>query len=209
MTSFYPIASYKLVHDDFVLGSVAILLPPFLKHEITPWIVSGVFGALLLAWLGKTLHEARTGTLHGPKTLLIGLTTATAFTVPATAGGSRLELAFQAVNAWHSIQYLGLIWLVLALKRERGSQESRWVASLSGPGGPAWRFYGLLFLFTAALLAGVFALATWKPFPLGADQYYYMFVLSALLVHYAWDTYLFFGAMRGTEEVPLAEPMTP
>jgi hypothetical protein len=208
--SMYPIAAWKLVHDDFLLGEVPILLPRMLKAEATPWAVTGAFAGLGLAWILKTLRERREGRLNGPKTLLIGVTALTAFLIPAAAGGRQLELAFQAVNAWHSVQYLALVWLILELRRRRGQQESRFVASLSGPGWALGRFFGLLLGFTAALLAGVFALARWNPANLAGEQYYYMCVLSALLIHYALDTWLFFAATRGEpqpDRIALASPM--
>jgi hypothetical protein len=175
-----------------------------------PLLVSGAAGFFAVAWLAKTLREARAGTLNVPKTLLIGATSVIAFLVPAAAGGKRLELAFQAVNAWHSLQYLAIVWLVLQLKRERGELDSRFVSSLCAPGRGAWAFYGLLFAFTAGLLAAVAGLAAWRPGGLSTDQYYYMSVLSALLIHYALDTWLFFAAgRRGArpDEIPLAAPM--
>lgn len=208
--SMYPIAAYKLVHDDFRLGEVKILIPDFVKFEATPWIIAGTFAALALAWIVKSVREQRAGILNKPKTLLIAVTCTIAFLVPAAAGGRRLEVAFQAVNAWHSVQYLAMVWLLLKLRKDRGLQESPFVAALSGSGRATWKFYGLLFLFTAALLGGIAALAAWKPVNLSTDQYYYMSVLSALLIHYTLDSWLFFAAARPgarPEELALAEPL--
>jgi hypothetical protein len=207
--SFYPIASYKLVRDDFRLGSVTILLPPIVKTEFTWQAITAAFVVLLAAWTLKTADEWRRGAMNAPKTVLIGVTVVVAFLVPAAAHGERLELAFQAVNAWHSIQYLAIVWIALELRRRRGMQESRFVASLGGSRARAGLFYGLLFGSTMALLAVVSGLIRWDPLGLSAMQYYYMSILSVLLVHYALDAYLFFAASKDDarpDEIPLAAP---
>ena len=194
--SFYPIASYKLVHDDFLLGTIRILIPGFVKNEWTPRVISGLLAVVFAAWVVKTLAERRRGTLNGPKTLLILVTSTLAFIVPCAASGARLELAFQTVNAWHSIQYLAVIWVVLAIRKERGQPLSPLVSKIAGPGRAAWSFYGLCFAFSAALLAVVFWVIHRDPWGLSGLQYYYMGVLSALFIHYSLDSYLFFAAGR-------------
>jgi hypothetical protein len=208
--SFYPIASLKLVRDDFLLGTIRILIPPVFKSEWTPRLISILFAGVLLAWMAKTWREWRRGGLNGPKTLLIAVTSTLAFIVPSTASGSRLELAFQTVNAWHSIQYLGVIWVVLAVRKERGEPLAPWLAGISGPGRAAWRFYGLCFIFSGALLAVVFELIRRNPWGLTGLQYYYMGVLSALFIHYSLDSYLFFAAGRSEarpDAIPLVVPI--
>jgi hypothetical protein len=207
--SFYPIASYKLVRDDFTLGSVTILMPPFTKTDFTWRAITAAFVVLLTVWLWKTAGEFRRGVMNTPKTVLIGVTVVVAFLVPAAARGERLELAFQAVNAWHSIQYLAIVWVALELRRRWGMQRSGFVAALGGSRGSAALFYGLLFAATVGLLAVVSGLIRWDPLGLSRMQYYYMAILSVLLVHYALDAYLFFAASRDDarpDEIPMAGP---
>jgi hypothetical protein len=196
--SFYPIAAYKLVHGTFVLGDVVIL---------ATWMVSGAaFALLAVAWAAKTAAERRCGVLNVPKTVLIGLTAAIAFLVPAAAGGANLELAFQAVNMWHSIQYLGIVWLILSVRRRHGLLENRIVASLAAR--PA-RFYGACFALTLALFGIVAALVAVDPFRMRFDRYYYMVILSVLLIHYVVDGYLFAVSNRAGarfETMPYAAP---
>lgn len=209
--SFYPIASYRLVRDDFMLGPVRVLIPSFTKSQGTYWLVSTAFAIVLAAWVVKTVAEHRRGALNVPKTVLISVTSAIAFFIPCAASAERLELAFQTVNAWHSIQYLGVIWLVLKVRKEKGLLESPFVARLSGPGRAAWGFYGLCFLFSAGLLGLIFGLVRLDPFRLSSLQYYYMGVLSVLFIHYTLDSYLFFAASRGEarpDTIPLAAPST-
>lgn len=192
MLSIYPIAAYKLVHSQFLLGDMEILIPPFLKKEVTWELTCTAFVIFLAGWIWKTAGEWRRGELNRPKTLLIGATTLIAFLVPAAAAGERLELAFQSVNAWHSLQYLAIVWFLLATRKRLGWMDSRVVTAVSSPG----RYYGFCFLTTAVLLGVLVALYKADPlraagFHLTFKQYYYMCVLSCLLIHYVLDGYLF------------------
>lgn len=207
--SFYPIASYKLVRDEFLLGDVTILIPSVVKLEATPWVVSSAFAAVLTAWIGKCLWERARGVLNAPKTALIGLTALIAFSVPAAASGARLELAFQTVNMWHSVQYLAITWLVLKVRRERGCALSPFVARLSGPGRPTLYYYGLCLALTMALFGVIVLLCRARPGALSNAQYYYMVVFSVLFIHYFLDGYFFLASNRGEarpDELPLAAP---
>jgi hypothetical protein len=196
MLCIYPIASWKLVRNDFLLGDIEILIPPFLRTPLTYWAVWILFGSLLVAWVAKTWSEARRGLLNGPKTILIGVTVTIAFLVPLAAAGERLELAFQSVNAWHSFQYLGIVWLIQRTRRDRGLTISPLVRSITTGRNAAWRFYGACLAVTLGLLVVLIGLARLDPFGLGAqpnafERYYYMGVLSCLLIHYALDGWLF------------------
>ncbi len=206
--SFYPIASYKLVHDDFLLGDIQILIPAFARTDFTWMSVSAAFAVALVAWIAKTILEVRRGRLNGPKTLLIALTSAIAFLIPCAASGARLELAFQTVNIWHSIQYLAVVWLALKLRKSRGRIESPFVGSLIGSRASAWRFYGLCLLATGGLFVAILALKTADPFGIRAPQYYYMGVLSVLFIHYAFDALFFLRSDRGVDRsdlLPIAD----
>lgn len=209
MLCLYPIASYKLVHSNFVMGTIPILIPGFLMVPATYWTVWIVFSLLLALWLWKTANEHRQGVLNRPKTVLIAATTVIAFLVPAAAAGRRLELAFQAVNAWHSVQYLGIVWFILKERKERGELAGSYVERLAGTGRAAVRFYGFCFGTTLALLALLYGLYRWDPAQLSFEQYYYAGVLSCLLVHYVIDGYFFtVSNWRRTtpERVPYALP---
>ncbi len=195
--SFYPIAAYRLVHDTFLLGDIPILIPWFVKFDATWIAVSAAFGALGLAWAAKTVVEWRRGTLNVPKTLLIGVTTTVAFLVPAAAAGERLELAFQAVNMWHSIQYLAIVWFILKVRKQQGLLENRFVASVSGR-GRARRFYGACLVLTLGVVVAISALVWTDPLRIRWEQYYYMVALSVLLVHYVIDGYLFAVSNRAS-----------
>ncbi len=211
MVCIYPIASYKLVNHSFMLGDVEILIPSFLMTPATYWLVWTGFAFFLAAWLVKTFSEAKQGNLNPPKTILIGVTTVVAFFAPIAADGERLELAFQSINAWHSIQYLGMIWLIQKVRKSRGLIESSFVRSISGEGRSAWAFYGFCVAITGLLFAVLLGLNKLDPFHLPFQQYYYMGVLSCLLIHYVLDGYLFAVSTRpaaSIERLPYAAPVT-
>jgi len=189
-SSIYPIALYKIVNGTFKLGDVDIVIPSMLMRMETVYLEWFVFAGFLAAWLYKTALEHREGTLNVPKTLLIAVTAFFAFIVPGTAGDSRLELAFQSMNAWHSFQYLGLVWLINTMRLERGQLKNKFVARLSGPKGAKW-FYAWNFGITLLLLVFVYAVVSWDPLTLQESQYYYMLTLSPLLIHYYFDTFVF------------------
>jgi hypothetical protein len=199
--SFYPIASYKLVRDDFKLGDVLIAIPGFVKNDATVVAIGVLFGAAFLGWTIKSLREWRLGVLNRPKTLLILATSMIAFWIPAMASGTRLELAFQSVNTWHSLQYLGLTWLVLKIRKSEGRTSSAFMSKISGEGRPTWYFYGLCIVFTIAQLLVIFTLRVTDPLHLQGIQYHYMGVFSVLFIHYAYDGYFFFAA-RGESATP-------
>lgn len=188
MLSMYPLASFKLVSGTFLLGDIPILLPRPLLVPATCFVVCAAFGTFLVAWIAKTVGEIRRRELNGPKTLLIATTTVVAFWVPVLASGERLELAFQSVNAWHSIQYLGIVAWIVRTQHDRGLASGRRPTTA--------RLYGGCFLATIGLLGVLLAVAKLDPLGLRYEQYYYAGVLSFLLIHYVLDAYLFFAAHR-------------
>lgn len=204
----HPIASWKLVHDDFYLGEIPIRLPEILTGwwtYVTVWIV---FAFFLVAWIRKTVLESRSGTLNRPKSLLIGVTATIAFFVPAAADGARLELAFQSVNAWHSIQYLGIVWFALMARKRHGLIRSKFVRGIAGEGRvQTMRFYGFCLLVTVVLLGLLYGVVAADPLGLSFQQYWYIMVLSPLLIHYGLDAYLFAVSNRegvSKESTPFA-----
>jgi hypothetical protein len=189
-TSIYPIAIYKIVGHDFTMAGVNIIIPSiFMRMEVVylQWVA---FAGFLGAFIYKTIAERREGVLNTPKTLLIGVTTFFSFIVPGTAGHDRLELAFQSMNAWHSFQYLGLVWLINTFRMQRGELSNKFVAKLSGRSGAKW-FYAWNVFVTVTLLVVVKGIVAWNPIDLRSEQYYYMLMLSPLLIHYYFDTFVF------------------
>ena len=204
-TSLYPVATFKFTGTPLVLfgrnlsssgfetGGRALLFPDFLKTEWLPYLVAATFFTLLAAFFVKTVWEWRNGLFHGPKTLHMSLAALLFFVTPMLPN---LDVAFQGLNVWHSFQYLAVVLFLNRLRAERGLIGSTFVAKVS-KSGP--RLYWLCFLFTlGAALAYLLVRGVLLTFGVWADDpgqvHYFAFysvVLSALLVHYYFDHFLF------------------
>ena len=137
-TSIYPIAIYKIVHGQFYLGDVRIIIPPILMHEASIYLE----WALFAGFLGRGSTRRRTKCARGrsmcPKRYSLQSLRCSRSRSRAWRGQTRLELAFQSMNAWHSFQYLGLVWLINTMRLERGSSptnSSRASRVSEGPNG--------------------------------------------------------------------------
>ena len=101
-----------------------------------------------------------------------------------------------ALNVWHSFQYLAVVLYLNRVRAERGLIGSGYVARVSRSGKS---LYWMCFLFTVGaalaylLVHGALILAgVWASDP--EQQHYFSFytvVLSALLIHYYFDHFLF------------------
>jgi hypothetical protein len=205
MTSLYPIATFKFTGTPLVIGGMnlssegfetggrALMFPEFLKIEWLGPLAAGAFFAFLFAFIAKTIWEWRTGLLHAPKTLHMSLAAGLFFVTPALPN---LDVAFQGLNVWHSFQYLAVVLYLNRVRAERGLIGSEYVARVSRSGR---NLYWMCFLFTLGagvaylLVRGALALSgVWAEDP--AQQHYFSFysvVLSALLIHYYFDHFLF------------------
>jgi len=159
--------------------------PDFLRIFNLPVLAGIVFGIFLVAWIAKTVVEFREDHGSVPKTLLISLTTLVSFSLPM---GSNLDVLFQGYNAWHSFQYLFLLWLINRLRDQRGEIENpfvKWIVRR-----PGMTMYYLCFLCATGVIVLVTllvrAVTTLRP-----DQSYFVVVLSVLLMHYYFDHFLF------------------
>jgi len=210
MLCMYPIAAYKLVSGNFYMGGMQVLIPRMLRVPATFYAVSTVFAVVFVSWIVKTFREHRAGTLNVAKTMLILVTSVVAFSAPAAAERERMEFAFQSINAWHSFQYLAIVWLVLGLRKSRGIKTSKLVEKISGPGRATYGFYGMCFAAAVVLVIAVRTFAVVDPFHLRPAQYFYMVVLSSLLMHYAIDGYMFAVSARpgaSVDKLPYAAPL--
>jgi hypothetical protein len=184
-TSMYPFALSKLVSDQFLIEDRILQIPSVLKLEALVYAGWAAFLVALSLWIAKTVTEAREGRLNYTKTVFIGLTVGWAFVIPVF---NQLDVSFQGMNAWHSFQYLAIIWLVNKQRQARGVISSAAVTRIAGTGN-TWRFYGVLVGIT--FLAGLAILALQTFTMLSVEQCYYIVVLGSLLVHYYFDTFLF------------------
>ncbi|NWF86168.1 MAG: hypothetical protein HXY18_20350 [Bryobacteraceae bacterium] len=209
MTCLYPVATEKLIRNEFNTGGRVLLFPEFLRVDWLPGLAWGIFLGFLSAFLVKTVSEWRAGRFHFAKTFHISLATILFLWTPTL---SNLDIAFQGLNCWHSFQYLALVLYLNRLREQSGYIQSGLVQRVSRRG---WRLYGLCLAFTLA--AGLMFLALlsvvvhfgWfeegrqmRSFFHGtvyAKQHYFAFysvVLSFLLIHYYFDHFLFLGRDR-------------
>lgn len=195
----YPIATWRLlarpgdvlelpfglhVNAGFSIGNVDLArVLPELVHGQT-WIagvVAGVFGVAFAAFVVRTVVEAVQGRSVWPRTLFLALTVPVAFSIPIF---DNLDVALQGFNLWHSAQYLGLVYLINAIRSERREISSAWVARISGPEN-GLRYYGVVVAISLAAggVIGVLHYGIGVPML----QAYYAVLLSGLWVHYFWD----------------------
>jgi hypothetical protein len=204
LTSLYPVATYRFTGTPFVInghdysgafetGGRALLFPDFLKVDWLGPLALGAYILCLVAFVVKTIWEARVGLFHGPKTLHMSLASVLFFVTPMLAN---LDVAFQGLNVWHSFQYLAVVLFLNRVRSERGLIGSEFVAKVSSNGRS---LYWMCFLFTLGaaaayiLLRVILALGgAWAGDPM--QQHYFSFysvILSALLIHYYFDHFLF------------------
>lgn len=188
LTSMYPIATYKFVHNQFHIGQTQLLFPDFLKSDYLFYFVTSVFAASFIMFTAKTIREIRGGYAHYPKILLMYLTVIVAFFIPAY---SNLDVSFQGFNTWHSFQYLGLTYYINRLRQEKHAIHTPLIEKISGE-GKTWRYYFFNVGLTVGAI-GIIALLISFRTALGLtfDQCYYIVVLSFLLTHYFHDHLLF------------------
>lgn len=204
-TSLYPIATFKftgtplvlfghnLSSDGFETGGRALLFPEFLKFDWLGPLAAAGFITFLVLFIAKTVWEAREGLFHGPKTLHMSLAAVLFFITPVLPN---LDVAFQGLNVWHSFQYLAVVLYLNRVRAERGLIGSAFVANVSKSGRS---LYLMCLAFTIGagvaylvVRGAVVALGVWAGDPMQVHYFaFYSVVLSALLIHYYFDHFLF------------------
>lgn len=181
----YPMATPQILDGSFQLGGTALYVPAWATDGVVADVqIAGMallFGVFFVLWVAKSIRDLRRGTLLVPSVLLIGLTIAVGFTLPLFPN---VDVAFQGFNVWHSVQYLGLVWYLMAMRKERGEIDNRLVAGCNGHDRP-WRFYGLAVLLTA--VAGMLVVLVHVVGGVDLQKAYYIVILSTLLQHYYLD----------------------
>jgi hypothetical protein len=198
-------ANLRILAGSFQLGGTPLYVPDWATRgavaDVQIYGIAGLFAVFLALWLAKSVRDWRSGRLLVPSVLLIGLTIAVGFALPLFANS---DVAFQGFNVWHSLQYLALVWFLMAMRKERGEIDNRFVAEMNGP-NRAWRFYGLAVALTLSAAALVLVIAGVFGVPL--QQAYYIVILSTLLQHYYLDHLQFtkLGDLLGTGDRLLAD----
>lgn len=195
LTSLYPIAVWKMVRGEFVIGEVTLKVSELLRGQTwIAYLVSAAFALSLIAFIVKTVLEYRAGYVNIPKLALIGVTVVLMFITPSF---SNMDTAFQGINTWHSFQYLALTWYANRLAEKKSGQRRGLVQALFNRDTSGWwKFYlvcmamlpisGLLFLGANLIWPNLHAGK-----PGAAEVYGYIAILSILLVHYYHDAFLF------------------
>ena len=208
------------VADDYVfrIGRVAPILPEFVMADAF-WIgftALYLCGLSLFAW--KAWREFKDGSVNRPRFNLVVATVVVGLAVPLFPN---LDTSFQGFNAWHSFQYLGIVWLWNRRARDRGEMAGQLVRKVSAP-GQGRAFYTLALGATLGLLLLILAVGWFidvqsgGAYPMfghpivpidtqtgtatGAEAYrpgsvllaYYMVAFSLLLTHYLHDGHFFF-----------------
>lgn len=215
--------------DEYVfrIGRVAPILPEFLRSAAV-WIAVTVAFLLAVAlWVVKSRRELAAGArIRGRHQLVLWMLVLGSL-VPLLPN---LDSAFQGMNAWHSFQYLGLLWLMNQKSRERGEIDNRFFDAVMAPGRHR-RFYATALGATLLLLLVVFG-AGWLLQELSGGHFtlfghgspgagaggvdggsdaayrpgavllaYYMIAFSFLLTHYLHDGVFFFRRRYVVDEV--------
>jgi hypothetical protein len=216
MSCLYPVVFWRLLAEPgavlrlpfgleiaqgFPIGAVDISreLPAIVHGQVwIAWIAFAVFGVSLAAFVVRSLWELATGTMIWPRALLLATTVPIVFSVPLFRN---LDVSLQGFNLWHSTQYIGLVYLMNAYRKERQEISSRFIRSLSGFGNGR-RYYG----FVVALSVAAGGLIGILHYGIGLPMLhaYYGVHLSALWVHYLWDHAVFTQADALTPMAVLA-----
>ena len=183
----------ELSEHPFATGGRRLLFPGILQAEVLAWALLLAFALCAGAFLVKSAYEAAQGRPNLPKMLHMVLAAGLFFVTPALRN---LDVAFQGLNTWHSFQYLAVVIFLNRCRQAQGLIGSPRVARFATRGA---RLYGVCLAFTAAtglaylaLRGIVLLLGAWPGDPL--QQHYFAFyvaVLSALLIHYYFDHFLF------------------
>jgi type IV secretory pathway VirB3-like protein len=103
-----------------------------------------------------------------------------------------LDTTFQAYNAWHSIQALGIMWFAMNAKwrggKIRGPKQSRFCKD--GAFGFTY-LWGVVFSVGIGVMVIVFS--NFQMGNLTGSPFYFIFAVTVLLNHHALDYWLFFG----------------
>jgi hypothetical protein len=181
----YPMATPQILTGSFQLGGTPLYVPEWATHglvaDLQVYGIAALFAVFLGLWAAKCVRDWRAGRLLIPSVLLIALTIAIGFTLPLFPNS---DVAFQGFNVWHSLQYLALVWFLMAIRKERREIDNRFVAQMNGP-ERVCRFYGLAVALTAA--AALLVLVIHGAFGVPLQQAYYIVILSTLLQHYYLD----------------------
>jgi hypothetical protein len=207
LTCLFPMAAYKISQGSFDIGTndLTSVIPGVFQQAWLFYVMSGVFGIAVLAFIAKSIWEYRQNILNIPKTVFIAFTVVVAFTMPMLPN---LDTAFQGLNTWHSFQYLAITFYIIKIKQEVGllNNDAPLVARFSARTKDSKGLYLLstLMLGGSAVIFGIVYVLYGIVNPpalseLSGNAYlnarfdtaYYTSILSFLWIHYYHDHFLF------------------
>jgi hypothetical protein len=170
---------------------VGVPIAPVLSHPLIVGAFTVAFCAAAAIYLGQCAADLVRGRFNVPRFLTIAITQV-AFVILVEVGNA--DITFQAYNAWHSFQALGLYW---------AANNARWRARrLFGPAvklgadGTLLRAYlsGVAFaLALGVLVIGLSYLTmTGTMADLSVSPWYFLLPVTALLFHHFMDYFTFF-----------------
>ena len=175
----------------FTTGGRQLLFPGVLRDEVFAWAALLAFVLCAAAYLIKCGYEVAQRRLNVPKPLHMTLAASLFFITPAL---ENLDVAFQGLNTWHSFQYLAVVIVLNRYRKAHGMIGSATAARFAARG---WGLYAVGIGLTAACgvlyvaLRGLVLLIDAWPGDVMQQHYFYVSVLSALLIHYYFDHFLF------------------
>ncbi len=154
------------------------------------WLSGGVTAVCVAYWLADTVNRRLAGGKMNWREGAILSATLGAFWFLANL--DQLDVTFQAYNAWHSVQALGIMWFAMNAKwrsgKVRGPRQSQFCRD--GAFGRTY-LWGCAFSIAIGLIVVLYNDFAWGD--LSGTPPYYIFAVTVLLNHHALDYWLFFG----------------
>jgi hypothetical protein len=182
----------------FVSGAVREREMVFVGYEIWRGLApdavywgAGIVAALAAAyWLADLVnHRLAGGRVNWRETAILAATTGAFWFL---ANLRDLDTTFQAYNAWHSIQALGIMWFAMNAKwrggKIRGPKQSAFCRDGAFKKTYLW---GVVFSVGIGLLVILFS--NFQVANLTGSPFYFIFAVTVLLNHHVLDYWLFFG----------------
>lgn len=154
------------------------------------WLAGGVALVAAAYWLADAVNHRLAGGRTPWREGAVLAATLGAFWFLASL--DELDVTFQAYNAWHSVQALGILWIGMNGKwragKVRGPKASRFCQD-----GAFLRTYGWAVVFSVSIGFLVVLFSNFQFGQLDRSAFYYVFAVTVLLNHHVLDYWLFFG----------------